>query len=118
MALHREMIRLDAIVAEAIETVQVLFTQKGLTVEATIEGREVLKAVSDTGAGIDPAELPRVFDEFWQGSDPRRRVGGGGSAWRSASASSRCTEDQSGPRARRAEGQPFVSPFRAVRTFR
>jgi signal transduction histidine kinase/CheY-like chemotaxis protein len=118
MALRREHVPLHAVVAEAIETVRVLFTQKGLTLEsripddlppifadrtrlrqivinllgnaarftdrggatiaATVEERDVAIVVSDTGPGIAAAELPRVFDEFWQGSDPRRRVGGGG----------------------------------------
>jgi signal transduction histidine kinase/CheY-like chemotaxis protein len=118
MALHREHVRLDAVIAEAIETVRVLFAQKGLTlesrisaelppmfadrtrlrqivinllgnaarytdrggasVEAMVEERDVAIVVSDTGPGITAAELPRVFDEFWQGSDSRRRTGGGG----------------------------------------
>ena len=33
--------------------------------------------VSDTGAGIAPADLPHVFDRHWRGAASRRRVGGG-----------------------------------------
>jgi signal transduction histidine kinase len=35
--------------------------------------------VADTGAGIDPADLPYVFDRFWRGDRARARGGGAGS---------------------------------------
>ncbi|MFJ9630154.1 sensor histidine kinase [Streptomyces sp. NPDC101175] len=33
--------------------------------------------VSDTGCGIDPAELPHVFDRFWRAEKSRNRQSGG-----------------------------------------
>jgi signal transduction histidine kinase/DNA-binding response OmpR family regulator len=118
MALHRNQLRADAVVAEAMETVQVLFTQKGLnlascvpadlppifadrtrlrqiiinllsnavrftdrggaTVRVALDERDFVFEIADSGAGILPDDLGRIFEEFWQGSDPRRRSGGGG----------------------------------------
>lgn len=62
------------VVQNAIE-----FTPAGgrLTVEAQeAEGRHTL-AVRDTGEGIDPALLSRVFDRFWQADSAKTRRHGG-----------------------------------------
>jgi signal transduction histidine kinase/CheY-like chemotaxis protein len=41
------------------------FTKRGrVTVEVSLGGSEVLVSVKDTGQGISPQELPRIFDEF------------------------------------------------------
>jgi signal transduction histidine kinase len=40
----------------------------------TDDGNEVIFSVVDTGRGIAPAELPHVFDRYWQA---RRRKGVG-----------------------------------------
>jgi signal transduction histidine kinase/CheY-like chemotaxis protein len=117
MGLHRELIALDTTIAEAIDTVQVLYTQRGLslttslpaelppvfadrtrlrqivinllsnaarfierggaTVRVTLDDRDVIVAVADTGVGIAREDLPHVFDEFWQASGPRRLGGTG-----------------------------------------
>lgn len=44
------------------------FTPAGgtVTVRAAPAGEDVLFAVEDTGAGIAPEDLPKVFDRFWQ----------------------------------------------------
>lgn len=46
----------------------VKFTPKGGRVELAVErvGEAVAFTVSDTGPGIPPANLPRVFDRFWK----------------------------------------------------
>ena len=50
--------------------------QVTLSAAALAEGVEL--AVADSGAGIDPADLPYVFDRFWRGDRARRRDGGAG----------------------------------------
>jgi len=57
------------------------FTPKGgvidVTVQATDDGASF--TVSDTGVGIDPAELEHVFDRFYRGTRRREeRAGGSG----------------------------------------
>ena len=53
------------------------FTKAGgcITVSATSRDHEVIFRVADTGSGIAPENLPRVFDRFWQATstEPSRR---------------------------------------------
>jgi signal transduction histidine kinase len=44
---------------------------------AKAEAGQVLFSVADTGRGIDPDHLPRVFDRFWQARKEDRRHGAG-----------------------------------------
>lgn len=56
------------------------FTERGsVTVRVGRKGDEVIFAVADTGIGIAPGDLNRIFEEFEQADDPmRRRHGGAG----------------------------------------
>lgn len=56
------------------------FTDRG-GVRITVEhrGHDVVISVADTGVGIAPADLPHVFDEFFQANSAlQRRAGGSG----------------------------------------
>jgi signal transduction histidine kinase len=56
-----------------------LFTPAGGTVvvQARRDGSRVVVSISDTGEGIDPADLPHVFDQFYRGEKSRSRATGG-----------------------------------------
>jgi len=55
------------------------FTDAGgtITVAAIAQANDVLFFVSDTGHGIAAADLPHVFDRFWQADQLARRKGAG-----------------------------------------
>jgi signal transduction histidine kinase/CheY-like chemotaxis protein len=56
------------------------FTERGsVTVSVCRQGDEVIFAVADTGEGIAPEDIPRIFEEFQQvDGSTRRRHGGAG----------------------------------------
>lgn len=50
-------------------------TPVGVTV--AVSGGEVLLTVDDAGPGIDPRDLPHIFERFWRGEPSRSRATGG-----------------------------------------
>jgi two-component system, OmpR family, phosphate regulon sensor histidine kinase PhoR len=48
-----------------------------ISVESTLDGDRVAIAVSDTGIGMEPADLERVFDRFYRTDQSRARDTGG-----------------------------------------
>ncbi|MGW6407821.1 sensor histidine kinase [Streptomyces vinaceus] len=48
-----------------------------ITLRARAGEQGLLIEVADTGAGIDPADLPHVFDRFWRAEKSRSRQTGG-----------------------------------------
>jgi PAS domain S-box-containing protein len=67
--------RLLQVLANLVENA-IRFTPRGggITLRAVASATEVTFAVADTGAGIAPEDLPRLFDRFWQA----QRAGRGG----------------------------------------
>jgi len=57
----------------------VKFTPRGGTIRVSVssEGEKVVLRIADTGAGIDPAFIPHVFERFRQADQTSTRVHGG-----------------------------------------
>ncbi len=74
---HRVVRMLGNLVSNALK-----FTPAGgsVSLDALSDGAEVVLSVSDTGRGIRPEDLPRLFDRFWQGAHARRADAGLGLA--------------------------------------
>ncbi len=70
---HRMRQVLQNLVGNAVK-----FSRAGLEVRLRVaqRGGEACIEVSDDGFGIPSAQLPRIFDAYWQGDEQRRRVAG------------------------------------------
>jgi signal transduction histidine kinase/CheY-like chemotaxis protein len=80
--LHGDPVRLQQVLVNLV-TNAIKFTERGeIVVDATCASRdgnnvELRFAVRDTGIGIPPGELPRLFDPFTQVDESSTRVHGG-----------------------------------------
>lgn len=65
--------RLEQIFVNLIQNASKYTTNEGsIWVKASIEGNEAVVRVEDTGVGISPEMLPRIFDLFTQADDNRQ----------------------------------------------
>jgi two-component system sensor histidine kinase BaeS len=55
------------------------YTDQGghVLLKVRADNDEAVLTVQDTGVGIDPGDLPRVFDRFWRADPARQRATGG-----------------------------------------
>jgi two-component system sensor histidine kinase BaeS len=76
--LHADPVRLRQAVGNLVANA-VRYTPEGgsVTVEGRAEADLVVVEVTDTGAGIAPEDLPRVFERFWRADGSRSRSTGG-----------------------------------------
>lgn len=70
--------RLHQVLVNVVENALKFTDDDGVRITATERGGLVEIDVTDTGCGIDPADLPYVFDVFQQVGETAKRAGGSG----------------------------------------
>src|SRR4029079_8753986 len=63
---------LERILLNLVENAVQFTTTGGVTIATETSPRETFIHIDDTGPGIAPKHLPRLFDEFYQVANPSR----------------------------------------------
>ncbi|KKR79499.1 MAG: Two-component sensor histidine kinase [Candidatus Daviesbacteria bacterium GW2011_GWA1_41_61] len=66
--------RLKDVVINLVENAIKYTEQGGVTVSLLQDGEWVVMVVADTGKGIDPKDLPNLFQKFYRGGDYKNRT--------------------------------------------
>ncbi|MCF3128807.1 sensor histidine kinase [Streptomyces olivochromogenes] len=78
LAVHADPVRLRQAIGNLVSNA-IRHTPSGgrVVLRSRSEGNELILEVIDTGCGIQPADLPHVFDRFWRADKSRNRQTGG-----------------------------------------
>ncbi|HLP97804.1 MAG TPA: PAS domain S-box protein [Sideroxyarcus sp.] len=68
---------LQSVVMNLVSNALKFTTSGGILVSARLRNDKVILQVWDTGSGINDADLPYIFDEFYQANNPQRSREGG-----------------------------------------
>ena len=75
--LHADGTAVRQILANLTENALRHTARGGITVFARRDGSRIAVGVTDTGSGIEPQHLPRIFERFYRADPGRARVAGG-----------------------------------------
>ncbi|RMN75293.1 ATP-binding protein, partial [Pseudomonas cannabina] len=78
LIVHADPRRLQQLISNLLEN-SVRYTDVGgrVNVRATTDGDEVCVEVRDSGPGVEPEQLARLFERFYRGETSRNRASGG-----------------------------------------
>jgi signal transduction histidine kinase len=78
-AIYADKNQIEQVITNLLENAAA-YSEEGssITISAVIEKRMLKITVSDTGAGIPPEDLEKIFDKFYRGDRDRQRPGGTG----------------------------------------
>ncbi|NEA56439.1 HAMP domain-containing histidine kinase [Streptomyces sp. SID13666] len=78
LEVYADPVRLRQVISNLVSNA-IRHTPKGgrVVLRSRVEGDELLMEIADSGSGIDPADLPHVFDRFWRADKSRTRQTGG-----------------------------------------
>jgi heavy metal sensor kinase len=76
LTLRADPVRLRQVLANLVDNA-VKYTPPGgrVTISAHPDGNEVVLEVADTGIGLDPAEIPKIWDRLYRGDQSRSQKG-------------------------------------------
>jgi CheY-like chemotaxis protein len=68
--------RIQQVILNLLSNAARITRQGGITIEAVQQEQDVMVTVTDTGPGIPPEDVERIFEPFWQGTDNLWRENG------------------------------------------
>jgi signal transduction histidine kinase/CheY-like chemotaxis protein len=69
--------RIEQVILNLLSNAARFTEEGGIVVEAAQQDQHVLVSVTDTGSGVSPEDIERIFEPFWQGTDQLWRDKGG-----------------------------------------